>query len=68
MVADADESDLRVATGAYKPYKGDLLGSLDFDLNVNSQFMFNARRWFAAYHEETERFDVANQPACSSTI
>lgn len=62
LVADADEFDLRGTTGTYKLDNGDLLGRLDFDLNVNPQFMFNARRWFAAYHQETERFNT-REPA-----
>jgi len=58
LIADADEFDWRSTAGTYKLDHSDLLGTLDYDLNVNPQFMFNARRWFAAYHQETERFST----------
>jgi hypothetical protein len=61
LTADADLFDLRSSKGTYKLDNGNLLETLDFDLSVDPQFMFNARRWFAAFHQEVERFNVSEE-------
>ena len=62
LADDRDEFYLKMPGPAvYKATYGNLLDRLDFDVDVSPQFMFNARKWFAIFNQEIERFSM---PEC----